>query len=138
MAAATKGSDEFPHVPNDRQGPTQTIASLHPLTSLPPATPPHLLPDHSHSPAGCFTGPHDAHHLATLQPVVARHRVAVLYARQLVLLDLVPLQQRCLLLWRQDPVLRHQLVLGDVDQQLWLREALNNQLATDLSNHTPT
>ena len=61
----------------------------------------------------------------------------MLDARQLVLLDFVPLQQGGLLLWRQDPVLRHQLVLGDVDQQLRLREALHNQLATNLSDNTP-
>lgn len=87
--------------------------------------------------SSCFTRPHNPDNLSPLQPIVARDWVTVLNAWELVLLDLVALQQYGFLLRRQDAVLWHQLVLGDVDQQLRLSEALHNQLATDLCNHTP-
>ena len=76
----------------------------------------------------CLGRPYDAHDFPSLQPVVPRDWVVQLDARQLGLLDPVPLEQRFLLLRVEDLVLRNQHVLGDVYDELLLLELLDHEL----------
>mmetsp|Transcript_6842 Transcript_6842/g.16695 ORF Transcript_6842/g.16695 Transcript_6842/m.16695 type:complete len:283 (+) Transcript_6842:109-957(+) len=82
-------------------------------------------------PPGCLRRPDDSDDLAPLQAVVSCDGVVQLDSGQLGLLDPVALEQRLLLLLGQDLVLRHQHVLGDVDQQLLLLELLDHELGRE-------
>ena len=73
-------------------------------------------------------GADDLHHLASLQAKIPRHGIATLDSHQLVVLQLVPQQQLLLLLLGHHNMLRHKLMLGDVDQQLGLEELLEDVL----------
>lgn len=66
---------------------------------------------------------------ARARPLSARVRVfgPHLDTRQLRLLDLVPVQQHVLLLLLQYPMLRHEHMLGDVDEQLILLRGTGGQ-----------
>lgn len=73
-----------------------------------------------------LTLPDDLNHLPPPQPQIPRHRIPRLNPRQLALLQAIPLQQALLLLRTQQHMLRHQLVLRDVDQQILLLEGLDD------------
>ena len=78
--------------------------------------------------AGRLRGSNDFDDLASLEAVIPGHRVTGLDPHELVLLQPVPVQQLTLLLRHQDDVLRHQLVLRDVDQKLGLQKLLQDVL----------
>lgn len=64
-------------------------------------------------------------HLPPLEPQIPRNGVLLQDTRQLRLLEAVALEQRNLLLAGEQHVARHELVVGDVDEQVVLEEALN-------------
>ena len=68
----------------------------------------------------------DLDHLSPPQAHVPRQRVQRLDAGQLVLLQAIALQQRLLLLGAQQDVAGHEVVVGDVDEQVLLDEGLDD------------
>lgn len=67
----------------------------------------------------------DLDDLAPLKSQIPGNRILAQDSRQLRLLESVPLEERGLLLLGQQHVLGHELVVGDVDQQIFLEEALD-------------
>lgn len=82
-------------------------------------------------PASRLTGPNDLDDLRTLQPEVAGDGIGLLDAGQLGLLEAVALEEGRLLVAGEDDVAGHELVVGDVDEEVGLEEALNLGEALD-------
>lgn len=85
-----------------------------------------------HIPTSSLRGSDDLHHMTTLHSIVSSHGVVRLDAGQLCLLQAVPPQQLLLLILRQHLVLRNELVLGDIHQELSLLKVLDAEGVTDL------
>lgn len=75
----------------------------------------------------------DFHYLAATNSKVPRHWVFTLNFRQLWFFRSVPLQQFCFLSILEDWVLWNELMVGDVDQQLFLEEHLNHEGAVSIN-----
>lgn len=78
-------------------------------------------------PSSSFRLPNDLHNLTSPQTQISRHRIIHSDSRQLCLLQSVSLKQTTLLLLTQRNVLGHQLVLGDVDEQIFLPEDFHDR-----------
>lgn len=76
-------------------------------------------------PTSRLTDTDNLDHLPALQAQIARDGILLQDTRQLRLLEPVALQQRRLLVAAQQYVAGHELVVGDVDEQVILEEALN-------------
>lgn len=70
--------------------------------------------------------PDDLHHLAPLQAQILCDRISGLDAWQLAFLQPIAFQQPALLLRTEQDVLGHELVMGDVDQQILLLKGLDD------------
>lgn len=100
------------------------------LLPFPPSEPLYR-PPITHIPPSRLALPDDLDHVPSLQTQIPRHRVRHLDPRQLRLLQPVPLQQLLLLLRAEQHVLRHELVVRDVDEQVLLLEGLDVLVAAD-------
>mmetsp|Transcript_11315 Transcript_11315/g.40847 ORF Transcript_11315/g.40847 Transcript_11315/m.40847 type:complete len:207 (-) Transcript_11315:145-765(-) len=78
-----------------------------------------------HVPPRGLRRPDDPHDLPSAHAVIPSHGIVQLYPRQLGVFHLVPRQQGPLLRVRQQHVLGHQHVLGDVHEELHLLELLD-------------
>lgn len=118
------------------QTPYASLCSYHPLLTLPTFV---LCSDIFVSratsdgpsvrsiPSSSFRLPNDLHNLTSPQTQIPRHRIVHSDSRQLCLLQSVSLKQTTLLLLTQRNVLGHQLVLGDVDEQIFLPEDFHDR-----------
>lgn len=88
-------------------------------------------------PTSRLTVPNDLDDLASPKSQIPRDRILLQDPRQLRLLEMVPLQQRDLLLLAERVVLGHQLVLGDVDQQVLLEKGLEGGVDAGPGAHGP-
>src|ERR1700712_3618401 len=79
-------------------------------------------------PTSRLTLSNDLHNLTSSQPQVSCNRISNLDTRKLCILQPVSVQQPRPLLFAQQNMLRNQLVVRNVDQQILLHEALDAAL----------
>jgi hypothetical protein len=84
-------------------------------------------------PSRRLTPPNDLDNISLLQTEVPSDRVVLLNPGQLTLLQSVSLQQSLLLQLAKQDMFRHQLMLSNVDQQIFLQEDLDGTLLLDSS-----
>lgn len=73
-----------------------------------------------------LTLPNNLNHLPPSQTQIPRNRIPRLNPRQLTFLQPIPLQQLLLLIHTQQHMLRHQLMMRNIHQQILLLEGLDH------------